>query len=136
LAHFSIKSTTHAAQSAAPELFHFIGDFNNFKHLLPEDKIENFTCTADSCSFNIRGITPLNIRIKEKVPFNRVSFQTEGLAKFSFTLHAHLNEGAHGKASCMVELEGDLNPFIKAMAEKPLTQLVNTMAEKLAQQVL
>jgi hypothetical protein len=31
-----------------------------------------------------------------------------------------------------VELEGDMNPFIKAMAEKPLRELVNTMASKLA----
>jgi len=31
-----------------------------------------------------------------------------------------------------VELEGDMNPFIKAMAEKPLRELVNTMSSKLA----
>jgi hypothetical protein len=31
-----------------------------------------------------------------------------------------------------VQLEGDMNPFIKAMAEKPLSNLINTMATKLA----
>jgi hypothetical protein len=35
-----------------------------------------------------------------------------------------------------VELEGDMNPFIKAMAEKPLRELVNTMATKLAAVVI
>ena len=35
--------------------------------------------------------------------------------------------------TCKVELSGDLNPIIKAMAEKPLTQLVNTMSLKLSE---
>jgi hypothetical protein len=128
LAHFSIVSETHSTQSATNGLFDFMGDFNNFKHLLPEDKIENFECTSEQCSFGIKGLMPLTIKIKERIPKSRLTFETTGVAKFVFTLHIHLL--ADQKTN--VELEGDMNPFIKSMAEKPLRDLVNTMSGKLA----
>jgi hypothetical protein len=128
LAHFSILSETHTTQSTTESLFDFMGDFNNFKHLLPDGKIENFECTAEQCSFGIKGLMPLTIKIKEKVPIVRITFETTGIAKFVFTLHIHFLENQ----TTNVELEGDMNPFIKAMAEKPLRELVNTMATKLA----
>ena len=132
MAHFSILSETHLLQSSADNVFDFMGDFNNFKHLLPEDKITNFECTSEQCSFGIRGLMPLTIKIKERLPSSRITFETTGVAKFVFTLHIHFLENQKTN----VELEGDMNPFIKAMAEKPLRELVNTMASKLAAVVI
>ncbi|MBI3519600.1 MAG: hypothetical protein HY062_09625 [Bacteroidetes bacterium] len=128
MAHFSILSETHTAASTTDNLFDFMGDFNHFKHLLPDDKIENFECTSEQCSFGIKGLMPLTIKIKERLPKSRITFETTGIAKFVFTLHIHFL--ADQKTN--VELEGDMNPFIKAMAEKPLRDLVNTMSSKLA----
>lgn len=128
MAHFSILSETHSTQSKTDSLFDFMGDFNNFKHLLPEDKIENFECTSEQCSFGIKGLMPLTIKIKERLPKSRITFETSGLAKFVFTLHIHLLD----EQKTNVQLEGDMNPFIKVMAEKPLSDLINTMATKLA----
>ena len=128
MAHFSILSLTHTTQTETDRLFDYMGDFNNFKHLLPEDKINNFECTAEQCSFGIKGLMPLTIKIKERVSKSRITFETTGIAKFVFTLHIHLLNDQKTN----VELEGDMNPFIKTMAEKPLSELVNTMASKLA----
>ena len=128
MAHFSILSLTHTTQTDTDRLFDYMGDFNNFKHLLPEDKINNFECTAEQCSFGIKGLMPLTIKIKERVSKSRITFETTGIAKFVFTLHIHLLNDQKTN----VELEGDMNPFIKTMAEKPLSELVNTMASKLA----
>jgi hypothetical protein len=128
LSYFSLLSQTHTTQSSTDALFDFMGDFNNFKHLLPEDKIENFTCTSEQCSFGIKGLMPLTIKIKERKPKSQITFETSGLAKFVFTLHIHLLPGQQTN----VQLEGDMNPFIKVMAEKPLNELINTMATKLA----
>lgn len=128
MAYFSLISDTHPTQSPTDQLYEFMGDFHHFKHLLPEDKIENFQCTAEQCSFGIKGLVPLTIKIKERSPKDRITFETLGLAKFVFTLHIHFlpDQKAH------VQMEGDMNPFIKVMAEKPLLELINTMASKLA----
>lgn len=128
MSYFSLLSETHSTKSATDELFDFMGDFNNFKHLLPDDKIENFECTNNQCSFGIKGLMPLTIKIKDKKPKSQITFETSGLTKFVFTLHIHLLPNQ----TTNVQLEGDMNPFIKAMAEKPLSNLINTMATKLA----
>lgn len=128
MAHFLLQSETQITQSSTDKLYEFMGDFNNFKHLLPDDKIENFECTNEQCSFGIKGLMTLTIKIKEKVPKSRITFETSGLAKFIFTLHINLLQNQ----TTNVHLEGDMNPFIKVMAEKPLKELINTMALKLA----
>ena len=128
MAHFIILSETHTTQTTTDSLFDLMGDFNNFKHLLPDDKIDNFQCTSEECSFGIKGLMPLTIKIKERLPKSSITFETTGIAKFVFTLHIHFLKNQKTN----VELEGDMNPFIKVIAEKPLRELVNTMASKLA----
>lgn len=129
MAHFSLISNIHSTTTSTVVLYHFMGDFNNFKHLLPTEKIENFDCSADQCSFGIKGLMPLTIKIKESVFPNRITYETSGLAKFVFTLHIHFKNSEQ----VYIELEGDMNPFIKVMAEKPLNDLINTMALKLSE---
>lgn len=128
MAYFSLQSETHSTKSNTNDLYDYMSDFNHFKHLLPTDKIENFECTSDQCSFGIKGLTSLTIKIKERQPKSKITFETLGLAKFVFTLHIHLSPNQ----TTYVQMEGDLNPFIKVMAEKPLLELVNTMASKLS----
>jgi hypothetical protein len=133
LAQFTIISNVESTKATIKELYDFLIDFKNFRSILPEDKVENFEYTADSCSFNIRGITALTIKQISKTPHSSIKFQSEGLAKFNFVLEAKLIGEAERPGQCCIELLADMNPFIKVMAEKPLTGLVNTMAQKLSQ---
>lgn len=100
---------------------------------MPQDKVQNFLYTADSCSFDIKGITPMKIKLLEKKPFEYILFSSEGLSKFDFKLHVHFIGNAKEPGQCRVDLHGDLNPFIFKMAEKSLGSLANTMSSKLAQ---
>jgi hypothetical protein len=129
LAHFSFLSQTHPNKTERHILYEYMSDFNNFKHLLPTEKIENFTCSNDQCSFGIKGMAPLTIKLKNKINPSQITFETSGLAKFIFTLHIHFLENQ----SSNVQLEGDMNPFIKVMTEKPLNDLINVMALKLSE---
>lgn len=133
MAEFTITSETHSTQSGLKDIFEFLTDFRNFKNIMPEDKVENFESDNNGCSFNIRGVTPLKVKLKSKSPYSKIVFESEGLAKFNFLLETTLIGEATSRGECNVKLHGDINPFIKVMAEKPLTQLVNTMALKLSQ---
>lgn len=133
MAAFTIVGETNKTASTLKSLVDFLSDFKNFASILPEDKVENFQFTGDQCSFNIKGITPMTIRLVEKIPYKSILFSSEGLAKFNFSLKVSFNGEADLVGECSVELMGDLNPFIKSMAEKSLTGLVNTMSLKLSQ---
>jgi hypothetical protein len=133
MAAFSINSETNNTLSSLKSLFDFLSDFKNFHSILPEDKVENFQFASDECSFIIKGITPMKIKKVEAKPHEFILFSSEGLAKFNFSLKVFFIGEASQKGQCKVELTGDLNPFIKAMAEKSLEGLTNTMSLKLAQ---
>lgn len=135
MAAFTIISNTHSTQASLKSLFDFLSDFKNFILILPEDKISDFKYSGDQCSFNIQGITPMTIRLVEKEEARTILFSSEGLAKFNFNLKAVFTGEPVLPGTCCVELMADLNPFIKSMAEKPLTALVNTMSLKLSQLV-
>lgn len=132
MAAFTLISNTHSTKSALKELYDHLIDFSNFKNILPEDKIENFEFEGDTCSFNIKGITPLKVRIIEKNPYKNIKYQSEGLAKFNFMLEPIFIGEPEKFGECAVYLHGDMNPYIKVFAEKPLKQLVNTMSLKLS----
>ncbi len=130
---FTIISELNSTQSSLKSLFDFLSDFKNFGSILPEDKVEDFKFTDSECSFNIKGITPMKIKKTEAKPYEYILFSSEGLAKFNFSLKVFFIGAAEQTGQCKVELMGDLNPFIKAMAEKPLGALTNTMSLKLSQ---
>jgi len=130
---FSIHSEINSTQSNLISLFLFISDFKNFNSILPEDRIEDFKYSELECSFNIKGITSMKIKIIEKHSPDYILFASEGLANFNFNLKVFFIGEANQNGDCKIELYGDLNPFIKSMAEKSLIQLVNTMSLKLSQ---
>ncbi len=130
---FSIHSEINSTQSNLISLFLFISDFKNFNSILPEDRIEDFKYSELECTFNIKGITSMKIKIIEKHAHDYILFASEGLANFNFNLKVFFIGEANQNGECKIELYGDLNPFIKSMAEKSLIQLVNTMSLRLSQ---
>ncbi len=133
MAAFNIQSDSNNSVSSLKNLYLFLNDFKNFHQILPHDKVENFVYSEQECSFSIKGITPMRITRHAETPFSQIVFKSEGLAKFNFTLIASFIGEPDLPGQCQIELNGDLNPFILAMAEKSLKALVNTMSQKLAQ---
>lgn len=129
---FTIVSAVNETASNIDQLFNFLSDFKNFKNILPEDKVENFQFNDNSCSFSIKGVTPMSIRMVQKKPYEFILFETDGLAKFNFSLKAMFEGAPDGKGTCHIDLTGDLNSFIQTMVEKQLHNLVNTMSLKLS----
>lgn len=133
MAKFAIPSPSLKATSSNKALYEYLVNFANFKEILPEDRTENFSYDADSCSFNIKGIAPLKIVFLEKEPFTRIKYTTQGLKRFDFFLEVTFKGDSNEVGECKVEMTGDMNPFILKMAESPLTALVNSMNTKLSE---
>jgi carbon monoxide dehydrogenase subunit G len=111
-------------------VFDFLQDFNNFSHLMPEQVI-NWQATADTCSFEIKGLATLGMRIIEKVPNSQIHMKGEGKIPFEFFLKSFINPVNEGASNVQLVIEAEMNPFIWVMAEKPLTNFVNMLVVKL-----
>jgi hypothetical protein len=128
-----IESKKAIVNTSAEKAFNFISDFNNFKNLLPDDKISDYQSTSDSCSFNINGMANISMRIKSRFPNSKLEVVSDGKNPFNFLLTILLDEKTENSCEAVIIFEADVNPFVKMMIETPLTNFFNMLSEKLPQ---
>ena len=126
-----LESEKVTVPKTAKEVFEFLSDFNNFQKLMPE-QVTDWQSTSDECSFTIKGMATLGMKMKERIPYSSVVVEKNGSAPFDFLLSCKIEDR---QAECAAQLffDADLNPMLKMMASKPLTNFLNILASRLRQ---
>ena len=125
-----IESDKTIINKTPKQIFDFLCDFNNFKMLMPE-QVTNWESTEDTCSFTIAGMATLGMKISEKKPNDYIKVIRNGNAPFDFTLECLMSESAASESEVQLAFNADLNPVLKMMAVKPLTNFLNLLVQKL-----
>ena len=125
-----IESEKVEVNNSSEKTFAFLSDFNNFQKLMPP-QVTNWQSTADECSFTISGMATIGVKIVEKKPNSEIKIVSNGKVPFNFNLNVFLSEAAADKCNGQLVFEADLNPMIKMMVEKPLTNFFNLLVVRL-----
>lgn len=125
-----IESDKTLVNKTQEEVFSFLSNFNNFQKLMPE-QVTNWQSTEDDCSFTISGMASLGMKITEKKPNNYIKVGRHGNAPFDFTLECMMNEKSSSETEVQLAFNAELNPMLKMMAVKPLTNFLNLLTGKL-----
>ncbi|MBD3638842.1 MAG: hypothetical protein HUJ25_15925 [Crocinitomicaceae bacterium] len=127
-----IKSDARVIDAKAQDVFDYLNDFNNFKDLLPEDKISDWAADKDQCSFKVQNAATIPL-IKDSVEApGKINIVSGDKAPFPFTLVIHLKPtDDENKTEGHLVFEGEINAFLKMMVVTPLTNLFNYMSQKL-----
>lgn len=125
-----LESKKLEINSTAAEIYTFLSDLNNLEQLMPSEKIEGWKSTEEECSFNIKGLSKIGMKRAGGNANSLINLVSEGKNPFDFTLDIHIEENG-STAFGQIKFEGKMNPFIKAMVEKPLTNFFNMLVEKL-----
>ena len=125
-----IESEKVEVNKSANDTFAFLSNFNNFQKLMPE-QVTNWTSTENECSFTIKGMATIGMKIIEKTPSSFIKITSNGKVPFDFNLNVHLAEAGENKCSGQLIFEAELNPMLRMMVEKPLTNFFNLLAKKL-----
>ena len=128
-----IESDKVEIQKSAKEVYDFLSDFNNFKKLMPE-QVVNWSSTSDECTFTIQGMATLGMKIAEKTPNSFIKIIKNGSAPFDFTMSCMIGD-LNPQCSIQLVFDVDLNPVMKMMAVKPLTNFLNILVNKLKEVV-
>jgi len=112
-------------------VFNFLDDLNNYKVLFPQDKLENWDATAEYCTCKITGLSDIGLKKDTSTANSLVALNSYGKSPIKFTLNIHLSEESDSTTKAYLVFEGDINPFMKMMLEKPLTKLFNSIAYRL-----
>ena len=125
----SIREIAYPQQS----VYNLLSDLSNIDKVrdrIPEDKIENLEFDHDSISIKTQmGAVKLVIVDREEP--KTIKFETaESPLPFNFWIQ--ILPVTETTSKMKVTAEADLNPFIKAMVQKPLQDGVEQIAEGLA----
>jgi len=125
-----IESEQVDISKSPEEVFNFLSNFNNFEKLMPE-QVTDWVSDSDTCSFNIKGMASLGMAIETRTPNSQIKIKKNGKAPFDFFLTCDIGEGKSGNESTLkLFFDADLNPFLKMMAEKPLTNFLNLLVNR------
>ncbi len=125
-----IESKHVSIARPASALYDFLQDMNNFKPLLPQDRISDWACDGNSCSFMVQGAATIGLALDGGTPNSLVKMKSTDRAPFPFTLDVHLRE-EDGATQAFQVFQAELNPIIKMMVEKPLKNLFDHIADKM-----
>ena len=129
-----IKSDKVSINCPAEKVYGFLSNFDHFSALLPEQVI-NWQSNGDSCTFEVKGLATLGLRIIEKVPFTKIGMQGEGKIPFGFTLDSFFEQVSEQECTAQMVIDADMNPFIAMMVEKPLQNFVDLLIKKLKEEM-
>lgn len=131
----TLESNIVSHMTSAKKIFSFLADLNHFEALMPE-QVSDWQSTAKEASFNINGMATLSMCIKEELPYSKLVYRSQGENPFEYSLICNIEELTPETVTTKLSFEADLNPMLKMMLVKPLTNLLNILNDKLAQQVM
>ncbi len=126
----TIESNKVDIENSAGNVFNYLSNFNNFQKLMPA-QVTNWTSTENECSFTISGMATIGMQIIEKAAPAHIKISSHGKVPFDFILHINIGSTTPEKSSGQLVFEAQLNPMIKMMVEKPLTNFFNLLADKM-----
>ncbi|PID93674.1 MAG: hypothetical protein CSA95_07125 [Bacteroidetes bacterium] len=115
----------------AEAIYHFLSDFNNFKNLIPADRVKNYESTRETCSFSIENMPVFHLKMGDNIPVSKVVMIPQDSQGISFTLTTHITPEASSRSIIKIALYAELNSFLKMVASKPLQAFVNNLAKQL-----
>ncbi len=126
-----IESKKVQVNCSQAECFEFLTDMNNYELLLPKKNISDWSSDSKICSFKIQKTYKLVLEYISDTPTSQINIKSGGKSPFSFLLDVNLVE-KDGTTEAQLVCDADINPFLKMMVQKPLNNLFDYMAERIA----
>ncbi|MCI6213521.1 SRPBCC family protein [Bacteroides heparinolyticus] len=121
-------------QASQEAVYQKLSDLNNLEKVkgrLPEDKIKNLTFDADSMTMEVNPVGKITLQIVEKEPCKCIKFETAA-SPLPFNLWIQILPVTAGECKMKLTIGMDINPFMKAMVQKPLQEGLEKMADMLS----
>lgn len=126
----NVKEIPYSQES----VFEMLSDLNNLekvKDRLPQDKIKQLDFISDTLTVEVPPVGPITLQIVEKEPCKCIKFGTT-TSPLPFNLWIQLLPTGANNCKMKVTIGIEINPFMKAMVQKPLQEGVEKMADMLA----
>lgn len=120
----------NAPQNAVYEKLSNLNNLEKVKERLPEDKVKNLSFDADSLTVEVPPVGKITLQLVEKEPCKCIKFATT-TSPLPFNLWIQLLPVTDAECKMKLTIGMELNPFMKAMVQKPLQEGLEKMADAL-----
>ncbi len=126
-----IESKKVTIPAPAAEVFDYVTNLNNFESLLPKDRISEWESTEDYCSFKVQGTATIDLKLKSTEAPSKIVLESGDKAPFPILLQVFLKDDGAGSCEVFQHVDAQINPFMKMMVQKPLSNLFDYIADRL-----
>ncbi len=117
-------------KNPAEKIFEFLKDLSRLEKILPE-QVENKKSTHEECTFFIKNIGNLGIRIDDIFFPNQIKYISTENSKVKFYLYFCLKNNRDNTFSASFEIRLEINAMIEMMVKRPLSNFVNILSTNL-----
>jgi carbon monoxide dehydrogenase subunit G len=125
-----IESRIGVIKSTDEQIFTFLSNFNNFKSLIPEDKVKDWDSTEDTCKFTVDGVGRAGLKIIEKEPNKLIKITSDETTPLPFMLWIQIKSVEENDSRIKITMDVDVNPVMASMVKNPLQSFVDTLVKQ------
>jgi len=127
-----IESKIGKSVSSDEVIYAFIGNFHNFKDLLPADKVSGWESSEEKCSFQVDPLGRTGLMIVEKTPYSLVKMSSDPeFSKYQFTIWIQLKKVAPDDTRIRITIEPLVTKMLLPMVKVPLKKLADGLVDKM-----
>jgi hypothetical protein len=127
-----IESRTGKSAHSDRSIYEFITNFDNFRTLLPEDKVSGWESSGDRCSFQVDPLGRTGLQILEKKPHSLIKIASiPEFSRYQFTIWIQLKQVSEADTRIRITVEPHVNQLLIPMIKGPLRLFVNGLIDKM-----
>ena len=108
-----------------------LSNLESMKDRIPQDKVKDISFDSDTLTFSVDPVGKISLQVIEREPFKCIKFETTQ-SPLPFNLWIQLVPDSEQGCKMKLTIRVDINPFMKAMVQKPLQEGIEKMAVMLA----
>lgn len=126
----SVKVIPYAQERVFDKLSD-LGNLESLKDRIPADKVKNMSFDADTLSFSVDPVGQLTLKIIERERPKCIKLETTD-SPLPFNMWIQLVAVSEEECKIKVTIGLEINPFMKAMVQKPLQEGLEKMVDMLS----
>ncbi len=126
----NIEGNIVKVKKSKEELFEFLTNLENYKHLMPENT-EKFEVDGESFIFGLKGMPEIRLIMKEKTEFSNITLGAAS-SKLPFTLATDITTISENESEAQIKFESQFNSMMAMMVKSPLTKFITALTDNLA----
>lgn len=130
----NFESSVKVIPYSQERVYNKLSDLNNLetvKDRLPKDKVQDMSFDSDTLSFTVSPVGQLTLQVVEREPYKCIKLATTN-SPLPFNMWIQLAATGENECKVKVTIGMELNPFMKAMVQKPLQEGLEKMVDMLA----